>query len=160
MTDAPGTAREQRRGRKIAMDKAELDAFLARERTCRVATAGPSGPHVTPLWYVWDGTALWMTSLVKSQRWTDLHRDPRVAVLVDAGEEYTELRGAELRGTVEFVGEVPRTSVPDPELEEPERLMARKYHGGDTLQPDGRHAWLRLVPDKITSWDFRKIGRP
>jgi hypothetical protein len=20
----------------------------------------------------------------------------------------------------------------------------------------GRHAWLRLVPDKITSWDFRK----
>jgi hypothetical protein len=22
---------------------------------------------------------------------------------------------------------------------------------------DGRHAWLRLVPDKITSWDFRKI---
>jgi hypothetical protein len=20
----------------------------------------------------------------------------------------------------------------------------------------GHHAWLRLVPDKITSWDFRK----
>jgi hypothetical protein len=23
--------------------------------------------------------------------------------------------------------------------------------------PDGRHAWLGLVPDKITSWDFRKL---
>jgi NADPH:quinone reductase-like Zn-dependent oxidoreductase len=37
--------------------------------------------------------------------------------------------------------------------------MARKYHGGDSMtNPDGRHAWLRLVPDKITSWDFRHIG--
>ena len=91
--------RQQRRGRKIAMDKAELDEFLASERTCRVATTGPQGPHVTPLWYVWDGTALWLTSLVRSQRWTDIERDPRVAVLVDAGEEYGELRGAELLGT-------------------------------------------------------------
>jgi len=23
--------------------------------------------------------------------------------------------------------------------------------------PDGRRAWLRLVPDKISSWDFRKL---
>ena len=22
---------------------------------------------------------------------------------------------------------------------------------------DGRHGWLRLTPEKITSWDFRKI---
>jgi hypothetical protein len=148
---------EQRRGRRIAMTKGELDAFLAEERTCRVATSSPQGPHATPLWFAWDGKALWLTSIVKSQRWTDLVRDPRVAVLVDAGEEYFELRGAELRGTVEIVGEVPRTGEPVPELEEPERLMGRKYHAGETMKPDGRHAWLRLVPDKITSWDFRKI---
>ena len=23
---------------------------------------------------------------------------------------------------------------------------------------DGRHAWLRIVPDKIVSWDFRKLA--
>jgi Pyridoxamine 5'-phosphate oxidase len=149
---------EQRRGRKIAMDKAELDAFLAGERTCRLATSSPQGPHLTALWFAWDGTALWIYSIVRSQRWTDLERDPRVAVLVDAGEEYGELRGAELRGTVEFVGPVPWTGAPDPELAEPERLIARKYHFGDSMKnPDGRHAWLRLVPDKITSWDFRKL---
>ena len=150
-------AKEQRRGRKIAMDKAELDAFLTSERTCRVATASPLGPHLTALWYVWDGTALWLTSIVGSQRWTDLGRDPRVAVLVDAGEGFAELRGAELRGTVEIVGEVPRTGTSDPRLDEPERLFARKYTSSDTIQHDGRHAWLRLVPDKITSWDFRKL---
>ena len=139
------------------MTKPELDAFLTGERTCRVATASPQGPHLTPLWFVWDGTALWLTSLTRSQRWTDLERDPRVAVLVDAGEEYGELRGAELRGRVEVVGEVPRAGAPDPALEEPERLFARKYTGGDTMGHDGRHAWLRLVPDKVSSWDFRKI---
>src|ERR1700761_413100 len=146
--------KEQRRARKIAMDQAELDQFLAGERTCRVATASPQGPHLTPLWYVWDGTTLWLTSLVRSQRWTDIERAPRVAVLVDAGEEYGELRGVELRGTLEVVGEVPRTGEPVEALVEPERLMAAKYGGG---AQDGRHAWLRLVPEKITSWDFRKI---
>jgi len=44
---------EQRRGRKIAMDKAELDAFLAGERTCRLATSSPQGPHLTALWFAW-----------------------------------------------------------------------------------------------------------
>lgn len=164
MTDDSAVTREagqpprsQRRGRKIAMGQAELDAFLTEQRTCRVATAGPQGPHLTPLWYVWDGTALWLTSLVSSQRWTDLARDPRVAVLVDAGEDYAELRGVELRGEVEIIGEAPRTGLPEPRLEEPELLMARKYMGGDVMYHDGRHGWLRLVPDKITSWDFRLL---
>jgi hypothetical protein len=139
------------------MDEAELDAFLTEQRTCRVATVSQHGPHLTPLWYVWDGTAIWLTSIVASQRWTDLQRDPRVAVLVDAGEEYTQLRGAELLGTVEIVGEVPRTGLPEPRLTEPELLSARKYRGTDTVQHDGRHAWLRLVPEKVTSWDFRKL---
>src|ERR1700727_1355532 len=151
---------EQRRGRTIAMRKEELAAFLAGARTCRLATSSPQGPHLTALWFTWDGTALWLYSIVRSQRWTDLERDGRVAVLVDAGEAYGELRGAELRGTVEFVGAVPWTGAPDPELAGPERLMARKDHGADAMQnPDGRHAWLLLVPDKITSWDFRTLPR-
>ena len=147
---------EQRRARGIAMGKAELDAFLTEQRTCRVATAGQDGPHLTPLWYVWDEAALWLYSVVRSQRWTDISRDRRVAVLVDAGEAYGELRGAELRGAVEIVGEVPRTGTADARLAEPERLYAGKYEGTGVMHHTGHHAWLRLVPDKITSWDFRK----
>ena len=141
------------------MGQPELDAFLAGQRTCRVATASELGPHVTPLWYVWDGAALWLTSIVSSQRWADLARDPRVAALVDAGDDYAELRGAELRGRAEIVGEVPRTGLPELRLDEPERLFARKYLGGDVMHHDGRHAWLRVVPDKVTSWDFRMLSQ-
>ena len=136
----------------------EVTAFLTEERTCRVATVSPSGPHATPLWFVWDGSALWLNSLSSSQRWTDWERDNRVAAVIDAGTDYTELRGVEIRGRAEVVGEVPRTGLPNDELAEPERLFARKYNDTDLFSPDGRHAWRRIVPDKISSWDFRKMA--
>jgi hypothetical protein len=150
--------REQQRGRRIAMTPDEVDAFLAGERTCRVATVGADGPHATPLWFVWHGGALWLYSLSRSQRWTDLGRDPRIAVVVDAGHEYSELRGVEIRGAVTVVGEVPRTGGAPGALAEPERLFARKYFGTDEMWHDGRHGWLRLDPEKLVSWDFRKAA--
>ncbi|MEU3463892.1 pyridoxamine 5'-phosphate oxidase family protein [Streptomyces sp. NPDC006733] len=151
-------AATQRRGRRIMMTPHEVDAFLAEQRTCRVATVSKDGrPHVGALWFVWDGTSLWLYSIVRSQRWTDLLRDPRVSVVVDDGVEYGELRGVELSGTVEFVGEAPRTGEPVPELETPERLFPAKNFGLDTMPHDGRHAWLRLTPERMASWDFSKI---
>ena len=151
--------RPQKRGRRIAMSDAERDAFLATERTCRVATVSPDGaPHVTALWFGWDGTYLWLYSITRAQRWADLQRDPRVAAVIDAGVDYLELQGVEISGTVEIVGEVPRTGEPVAELADIERLFARKYMGGDDMFHDGQHAWLRVTPTKIASWDFRKLG--
>jgi hypothetical protein len=155
----------QRRGRAIAMSASELDEFLAGQRTCRLATTSPGGPHVSPVWFVWHDGALWVYSLTRSQRWTDMQRDPRVAVVVDDGHHYAELHGVELEGQAAVVGPVPRPGT-EPETEqtrelaEPERLMAHKYSGGEQLSHDGRHAWVRITPDKITSWDFRKLRDP
>ena len=153
--------REQRRSRVIAMSAEERDAFLGEQRTCRLATSGPGGPHVSPVWFVWDGGALWVYSLTRSQRWTDIQRDPQVAAVVDAGEHYHELHGVEIEGAAVVVGPVPRAAHEDPqtpELAGPERLMAVKYqHPGGSMIHDGRHAWLRITPAKITSWDFRKL---
>ena len=105
----------------------ERETFLRDERTCRVASVGGDGsPHVTPLWFVWDGASLWLTSIVRSQRWTDLQRDGRVSVIVDTGHDFMELRGVEIKGRAEVVGEVPRTGEPNAELEVPERLFADK----------------------------------
>jgi hypothetical protein len=149
----------QKRGRRIAMTDDELAEFLATERTCRIATIGPDGPHATPLWFGWDGTYLWLYSIVKSQRWTDVARDPRVGVVVDAGVEYLDLRGVEITGTAEVVGDVPRTGGPSAELAAIERVFADKYMGGaEEMFHDGRHAWLRVTPKKLASWDFRKLA--
>jgi hypothetical protein len=141
------------------MSPAEVDAFLGEQRTCRVASVGADGhPHNTPLWFVWDGSSLWLNSIVRSQRWTDLQREPWVSVVVDRGHDFDQLRGVELLGSVEVVGDVPRTAVPDPALESTERLFGEKYAGG-AFVADGRHAWLRLTPRKTVSWDFRKMAQ-
>ncbi len=142
------------------MSDDERDAFLAVERTCRVATIGLDGPHATPLWFAWDSRALWLYSIVKSQRWTDLQRDPRIGVVVDAGVEYDELRGVEIVGRAEQVGELPRTGASDDALVDVEKIFGAKYlaaNNGEMFH-DQRHGWLRIVPTKITSWDFRKLA--
>jgi hypothetical protein len=150
--------REQRRGRAIAMTAEEVDGYLRTARTCRVGTVGADGaPHVSALWFVWDGSAVWLNSIVRSQRWVNVLRSPQVSVLVDGGDDFMELHGVEVIGEAKVVGDVPRTDGPDPALAEPERLFGDKYAGGRFVS-DGRHAWLRVVPDKVVSWDFRKIG--
>ncbi|GAA2639110.1 pyridoxamine 5'-phosphate oxidase family protein [Streptomyces axinellae] len=149
---------EQRRGRRIMMTPEERDAFLLDQRTCRVATVSDDGaPHVGALWFCWDGRSLWLYSITRSRRWAQLRHDPRVAVVVDDGEDYGELRGVELSGRVEFIGEAPRKGEPCPELAEAERLFPIKYFGLDRMPHDGRHAWLRLTPESLVSWDFRKL---
>lgn len=149
----------QRRGTRIAMTDDERDAFLHAQPVCRVATAGPGGrPHASALWFVWDGTALWLNSLTRSRRWADIGDHPDISVLVDdGGFDFLRLRGVELLGRAEIVGEVPRRGEASDELAEPERLFARKYAQGRGFQYDGRHAWLRLRPETIASWDFAKL---
>ena len=151
---------QQKRGSAIAMSATEIDAFLRARPVCRVAaTASDGHPHISPLWFVWDGGALWLNSLVRSRRWADVVKQGRLAVVVDeGGYDFLALRGVELRGPAEVVGEVPRTGEPFGELAEPERLFGEKYAGG-RFRYDGRHGWLRLVPEETVSWDFGKLRR-
>jgi nitroimidazol reductase NimA-like FMN-containing flavoprotein (pyridoxamine 5'-phosphate oxidase superfamily) len=149
---------EQRRGRAIAMTPDERNRFLAYERICRVATVGLTGaPHNSALWFVWYDDAIWLYSIVKSQRWRNFERVPRVSVLIDAGEEYFELRGVELLGTIQILEQSAGTNAYQSEIEVVESLFGEKYWNG-IFKPDGKHIWVRLSPDKIVSWDFRKLA--
>ncbi|WP_210588530.1 pyridoxamine 5'-phosphate oxidase family protein [Streptomyces sp. GESEQ-35] len=149
----------QRRGTKIAMTDEERHAFLKTQPVCRVATVGPDGhPHTSALWFVWDGSALWLNSLTKSRRWADIGRSHRISVIVDdGGFDFLRLRGVELLGSARTVGEAPRTGEPHDELTAPERLFADKYMRGGAFRYDGRHGWLSLTPETIVSWDFTKL---
>ena len=149
--------KQQRRGKAIAMTDDERDAFLASERTCRVATVGRDGaPHVTPLWFVWDGTLVADVDRAEPavRRCPARPKDQRGRRcrhgLHGASRRRDSRRRPRRRGG-------PRAGDPEPELDTPERLYADKYAGGHVLH-DGRHAWLRIDPEKVTSWDFRKIN--
>ena len=92
------------RREQIRMSAAEVDSFLAGERTVTCATIGPRGwPHLMPLWYVLrepsdggPGPRIWAWTYAASQKVRNLERDPRATLQIEAGEAYEELRGVML----------------------------------------------------------------
>ena len=132
----------------LRMTDEELESFLNTERTARVGTVSPDGePHVSPLWFVWNGGRIYFNSLKKSRRDADLRHGSRVSACVDAGYEYAELRGAVLYGVLEDAGDVPDIR----------QAFGDKYWNGMEIPEVKSHRWIVMTPDKIVSWDFKKI---
>jgi nitroimidazol reductase NimA-like FMN-containing flavoprotein (pyridoxamine 5'-phosphate oxidase superfamily) len=137
----------------ISLTGEERDAYLAEERTARVATADERGePHVVPLWFVWHDGALFINSTLGNVTVENMVRSARATAVVDDGREYDVLRGVTLHGRIQRADD-------DPRLPEVERRWSEKYMSGQPV-PYSRwrdRTWLRLDPDQIASWDFRKI---
>ena len=140
-------------GLDLTFTREELEAFLRTQRTARVATTGPGGsPHVVPLWFIWHEGTLFLNSTLGNPTVGNMLRSGRAAAVIDDGEEYEVLRGATITGRVEEAED-------DPRLPRVEREWSEKYLGGEPV-PYRRwrnRVWLRLVPERIASWDFRKI---
>ncbi len=75
-----------------ALSEAERDAFLTELRVGRLASQrDDSWPHVTPIWYVWEG-GKFVLSLGKSRRHLrNIARDPHVTLCVDEDPRTTDL---------------------------------------------------------------------
>lgn len=82
----------------MRLGDAPLVEVLAATAIVRVATTTPSGaPHVAPFWFAADGERIVLDTL-ENRTVRHLRRDPRVQVLVDAGERFEQLRGAQIDG--------------------------------------------------------------
>ena len=86
------------------MTDAEIAAYLDTQTVLNVATNGPTGhPHVVAMWYVMlDGAPTFWT-FGKSQKIMNIRRDPKITGLVESGDSYDQLRGAELVGTARLI---------------------------------------------------------
>jgi PPOX class probable F420-dependent enzyme len=151
----------------ITMTDTEVLAFLSEgARVLQLATIGRDGaPHQAPMWFTLDNDKIVFRSFTKSQKIVNLMRDPRLSVLVEAGDAYAQLRGVMIQGTA--------TLVTDPVyvLKIYGRLAARYPMVGDEpIEMDesslenafGRFApkntAVVVEPTKITSWDHTKLG--
>lgn len=136
---------------QLRLTPEELDELLGSERTLRAATVGADGsPHVVPLWFVWHAGAIWVNNLRRSRRSRDIAAGSQAALCADTGVQYGELRGAVLYGRFE-------EAAGSPALREAQAAFATKYWGGAEVPEIKSHVWIRLVPDRVASWDFRKI---
>jgi len=93
-----------------------------------------------------------MNSTLGNMSIRNLQRNPRATGSIDDGGPYEELRGALVEGTVEFTTD-------DPRLDQVKQAWSEKYMNGGPVPYDRwkNRTWFRLTPERITSWDFRKI---
>ncbi len=148
----------------IRMSDDELRSFLAESRTMTIVSNGPDGfPHPMPMWFTVDEDgSVRMTTFRKSQKVRNLQRDPRVALMVEAGTEYAELRGAVLYGEAELVDDA--DTIVDTLLRAsgqgapPEDPQARAAMEAVFAKQVPKRICIRVKPQRSVSWDHRKLG--
>lgn len=148
---------------QIRMTDEEVRDFLAGSQTIVICSIGPDGvPHPMPMWFgVDDDGAILMTTFRKSQKVRNLERDPRVSLLAEDGTVYAELRGVVLYGAAELIDDTERVldilaavSTRNQPVSDDQRAGLRKALGKTAPKRIG----IRVAPDRIVSWDHRKLG--
>jgi PPOX class probable F420-dependent enzyme len=146
---------------QVVMSHDEIVEFLHQQRSCTLATHGPQGQiHLVGMWYAVKDATVWFETKSKAQKVVNLHRDPRMSFLVEAGHTYDQLRGVAMEGTGVVVDD------PDVVWDVCVRVFER-YNGPytDEMKPfvevmAKNRVAVRLDVDRTRSWDHRKLGLP
>ena len=144
----------------ISLTDDERRTYLRSAMTIILVTIGRDGyPHAVPMWFVVedDGT-IYMTTYGPSQKVLNARRNPRVALLVESGVRYEELKGVLLRGDAEVIEDHALC------VDVLTRIHA-KHVGGlasgveEIMKAQARkRVVLKIPPKRIASWDHRKLG--
>jgi PPOX class probable F420-dependent enzyme len=154
----PGRARHRDR---VAMTAADQAVLLAGSHKLQLATINRDGtPHLVTMFYVMLNGQIAFWTYRSAQKARNLARDPRVTCLVEAGDEYFELRG------VQVVGIARRVEDPAAVLGIGQRLAAvTTGMAADALEEYTTNTARKRVgfvvePQRIITWDHRKLARP
>jgi PPOX class probable F420-dependent enzyme len=137
----------------MSMSPAEVVAFLDRTEPALLGVVGTlrgdGSPHVVPVWYRYDGEAVYIWS-DEGRGWVaDLVRDPRVAFSVQELEP--PYAAVVMHGSAEV-----RTSDGEDVTEEIRRITGRYIEPPDVENYIAGWAHLRTIvtiqPERITSW--------
>ena len=114
------------------------------------------------MWYAVDeNNTVYMTTFKKSQKIENLKRDPRVALLVESGDSYDQLKSVLIYTKVDLIEDLEKTR---------DILMKISIQRGDLsgdsnesirqgmLKTAGKRMGMSFTPEKIVSWDHSKLG--
>ena len=147
---------------KIKMSEEELSSFLQKQISLQIGTINKDGsPHLTTMWYFYDGESFIFHTYTKSQKIINLQKDPRITLLTEAGSQYSDLQGIIVYGNAEIING-------KDSLEEVIRYMemvgekyikdeeGAQYIEGMKLQAPKRSVVI-VKPSKFISWDHTKL---
>lgn len=145
---------------EIALTPEEQREFLEHGWTLQVASIGPKGfPHLVAMWYVVIDGKVHFTSYGKSQKVMNLRRNPKLAVMLESGKLYHELKGLVIEGTATIIEDPTFTA-------DVMARVAHKYQGlpiplersEDRLRAAAKRVTVRVEPVDVYSWDHAKLG--
>jgi PPOX class probable F420-dependent enzyme len=145
------------RRRQIQLSPEEQAAFFREQRKAALATLDQDGfPHVVAMNYFAKDGAFYMTSYAKAQKVVNIRRNPKVALMIEAGNAYAELRGVMVRGHCEIIEGAAAVRAAFVGMAEARgETPARPRAAGDSAP---KRVVLKIIPEKITSWDHSKLG--
>ncbi|MGE0599155.1 MAG: PPOX class F420-dependent oxidoreductase [Dehalococcoidia bacterium] len=146
------------------LSRSERDEFLQQPGIlCRVATIQPGGaPHVTPIWFICENGAIYITPRAESAWLGHLRADPRVALTID--DQLAPYRKVTIEGTAELLHDLGD----DDTWRDLYRRIARRYVAPEGAEHyvqetiDQPRALLRipLAGSKVRTWRMPVAGEP
>ncbi len=142
------------------LTQSQLDAFLSRPLIARLATAAPSKddpslfqPHNTPVWFLWDGTSVYISGFTSTRKIKEVRRNPYIAVLIDVADAIDGISAVLMEGCCEWIQK------PEFVAQMSLRIYTR-YMGEDGAQAPEPQSWLtdpensivKLTPARIYTW--------
>ncbi len=134
----------------------QINTFLQEPVLARLGTAnlGSCQPHVTPVWFLWDGESVWISAFNSTRKVKELTRNPLCSVLIDETNAEGKTRAVLLEGEAELISE-PRELV----AEMSAKIYLRYLGPEGVLAPDPQ-SWIKdpentivkLTPQKTFSW--------
>ncbi|QFR01133.1 pyridoxamine 5'-phosphate oxidase [Streptomyces phaeolivaceus] len=126
--------------RRTAERKHDTLARLAAERDVWVSTAHPEhGPHQVPLWFLWDGRAVWMCTNAASATARNVRAEPRVRLALPHTFDVALLQGE-------------AECFPDREVPEGAADAFTGKFGWDPRGEAGSFLYVRVVPRTVRAW--------
>ncbi len=125
------------------------EPVLARLATANLRTLQP---HVTPVWFLWDGTNLWISAFISTRKGKDIAHNRKIAVLIEP-KNPVSLQAVLMEGPCEFI------EPPDERVEAMSLKIYERYVGLANLTEQER-SWttdpenrlIKLTPRRTYSW--------
>lgn len=145
------------RRHQIQLSPDEQAAFFREHKKAALATIDKDGfPHVVAMNYFAKDGAFFMTSYGKAQKVINVRRNPKVALMVETGDSYAELRGVMVRGRCEILEGTDAVKGAFEARAEAQSNPSAVQPGAVASAP--KRVVLKIVPEKTISWDHRKLG--
>jgi nitroimidazol reductase NimA-like FMN-containing flavoprotein (pyridoxamine 5'-phosphate oxidase superfamily) len=145
MTDQP---------KEKTIDRVKLASFLSRPLLARMGTARNNQPHVTPVWFQWDGESIWISAFSSTRKLKELRQNPKCSIVIDTDFGQAELAGAILEGEADLI------TYPEEFMHQKTTEIYIRYLGPQGVLEKDPQSWIhdpentliKLTPQKIYTW--------